>query len=112
MDPTQLLISAITALAGVVAFLWKTTHAKATKTESKLEARWEECEEKHATTKEELTNVKVQVATIEGRMDGYNKAKEDLGDMIMEAKTTMSVGLPNTAHNDNQLHSGTPFPDH
>ena len=90
----QILTAAIATLAGVVAYLWRTMHTKAVKTEDKLETRWLDCERKHNETKNSLHDTDTKVATLEGRMEGYNQAKEDLKGMINEHMTTLSIGTP------------------
>jgi hypothetical protein len=95
-------ITAITALAAAIAFMWRMFHVEHSRTAEKLETRWQECEQKHELTRKEhrdtqneLMVVKVQIGMIEGRMEGYTKARNDLQDMLMEAKgTTLTIGKP------------------
>ena len=107
--PIELLTGAIATLTGAVVYLWRTMYLKSLraeeisiKTEEKLEGRWLECERKHNETKDSLHVTDTKVASLEGRMEGYDQAKKDLQGMFKKHAgvdrepdvTTMSIGPP------------------
>ena len=65
---TQLL-AAITALSGVIGFLYRIISKKHADTEGLLLTRWEECESKHAATQDKLLSMSSEVGQLKGKIE-------------------------------------------
>ncbi len=73
------------SLAGALAFVFRRWNAAQEKVEHRLETaladsnrRHERCQEQHDETKGALSDVRVKLAGIEGRVEGYEQARADI----------------------------------
>lgn len=77
-----LVSSAVAAMGGVVAFLWRQISANNQKTESKLE----KCEQSHQATHDMILGLTRKVGELEGRQQGISELADQVLAVVAKQK--------------------------
>jgi len=68
-------------IAAAFRVLWNHTVQTNIKTEANLTSKLAECEEKHAKAQTDMLTMSGRVGQLEGRIDGYKQAREDMAEL-------------------------------
>lgn len=63
------LLAALSALGGVIVYLWRQVMTRNAETENLLTKKWEECEEGHKKTTEQLITISSEVGSLRGKIE-------------------------------------------